>query len=157
MPTKDVERIVYYESYVVVQPGNTGLLQRDLLTEDQYLDVFDGLSKEEREMDEDNPNKFIAGIGAEAIKELLKRVDVEELYYDLKKVLKEETSQQKKAELLKRLRILNAFTHREDTTIENRPEWMVSTLCRLLRRTAPLIPLEGRTVRTSDLNDLFAA
>src|SRR5574344_926533 len=156
MPTKDVERIVYYESYVVVQPGNTGLMQRDLLTEDQYLDVLDGLSKEEREMDEDNPNKFIAGIGAEAIKELLKRVDVEELYYDLKRVLKEETSQQKKAELLKRLRILNAFTHREDTTIENRPEWMVLDVVPVTPPDLrPLIPLEGGRFATSDLNDLY--
>ena len=156
MPTKDVERIVYYESYVVVQPGNTGLMQKDLLTEDQYLDVLDGLSKEEREMDDDNPNKFIAGIGAEAIKELLKRVDVEELYYDLKKVLKEETSQQKKAELLKRLRILDAFTHREDTTIENRPEWMVLDVVPVTPPDLrPLIPLEGGRFATSDLNDLY--
>ena len=156
MPTKDVERIVYYESYTVVQPGNTGLNPKDLLTEDQYLDILASLPKEQFELEDDDPNKFVAGIGAEAIKELLKRVEVEDLYYQLKLALKDETSQQRKADLLKRLRILDAFTHREDQTIENRPEWMVLDVLPVTPPDLrPLVPLEGGRFATSDLNDLY--
>jgi DNA-directed RNA polymerase subunit beta' len=156
VPTKDVERIVYYESYVVVQPGTTGLQTKDLLTEEQYLEIMDSLPSEHHDLDDDDPNKFVALIGADAVKELLKRVDVEELYFDLKKVLKEETSLQKKAELLKRLRILDAFANRVDKTIENRPEWMVLDVIPVTPPDLrPLVPLEGGRFATSDLNDLY--
>ncbi len=156
MPTKDVERIVYYESYTVVQPGNTGLNAKDLLTEDQYLEILASLPKEQFELDDEDPEKFIAAIGAEAVKELLKRVNIEELYIDLKVSLKTETSQQRKAELLKRLRILDAFNNREDKTIENRPEWMVLDVIPVTPPDLrPLVPLEGGRFATSDLNDLY--
>ncbi len=156
MPTKDIERIVYYESYIVVQPGTTGLQTKDLITEEQYLDVLDSLPADVRDLDDEDPNKFIALIGAEAIKELLKRVEVDDLYYELKKTLKEETSLQRKAELLKRLRILDAFMNREDKNIDNRPEWMVLDVIPVTPPDLrPLVPLEGGRFATSDLNDLY--
>ena len=157
MPTKDIERIVYYESYVVVQPGKTGLQQKDLLTEEQYLDVLDSLTDEDYELDDEDPEKFIALIGGEAVKELLKRVDPEEDYITLKNRLKEETSQQKKADLLKRLRILDSFRQAmENPMIENRPEWMVLDVVPVIPPDLrPLVPLEGGRFATSDLNDLY--
>ena len=156
MPTKDIERIVYYESYIVIQPGNTGLQKKDLLTEEQYLEVMTTLPEEERYLDDEDPNKFIALIGGEAIKELLKRVDPESKYYELKNQFKEETSQQKKTELLKRLRILDAFRSDENTYLENHPEWMVLDVIPVTPPDLrPLVPLEGGRFATSDLNDLY--
>lgn len=157
IPTKDIERIVYYESYIVVQPGRTGLQRNDLLTEEQYLDVMLSLPEEERFMDDDDANKFIALIGGEAIKEILRRIDPEETYLDLKGILKDETAQQKKAELLKRLRILDAFLPHEGTLEEkNRPEWMVLDVVPVTPPDLrPLVPLEGGRFATSDLNDLY--
>ncbi|MBM2816893.1 MAG: rpoC [Ignavibacteria bacterium] len=156
MPTKDIERIVYYESYIVVQPGKTGLQKKDLLTEEQYLEVIESLTKEELDLDYDDPNRFIALIGGEAIKELLKRVDPERDYVDQKEFLKTETSQLKKAELLKRLRILDAFRSPEGTEMPNRPEWMVLDVIPVTPPDLrPLVPLEGGRFATSDLNDLY--
>lgn len=156
MPTKDIERIVYYESYVVVQPGKTGLQTKDLLTEEQYLDVIDSLPDEELDMDDDDPNKFIALIGGEGVKELLKRVNPTNEYYELKARLKEETSQIKKADLLKRLRILDAFRRSAEGVVENRPEWMVLDVVPIIPPDLrPLVPLEGGRFATSDLNDLY--
>ncbi|MEN9795094.1 MAG: DNA-directed polymerase subunit beta, partial [Bacteroidota bacterium] len=155
MPTKDVERIVYYESYVVVQPGSTGLQPKDLLTEEQYLDVLANLRPEERNMDDDDPRKFIALIGGEAVKELLRRVDADEEYYKLREVAKEDMSQAKKADVLKRLRILDAFRTSE-TKEPNRPEWMVLDIIPVIPPDLrPLVPLEGGRFATSDLNDLY--
>jgi DNA-directed RNA polymerase subunit beta' len=155
MPTKDIERIVYYESYIVVQPGNTGLNVKDLLTEEQYLDILEKLSPQERDLDDDDPHKFIALIGGEAIKELLKRVEPEGDYHTLKEILKDETSQQKKADFLKRLRVLDAF--RSDLPEPpNRPEWMVLDVIPVTPPDLrPLVPLEGGRFATSDLNDLY--
>ncbi|HOM05141.1 MAG TPA: DNA-directed RNA polymerase subunit beta', partial [Candidatus Kapabacteria bacterium] len=156
MPTKDIERIVYYESYVVVQPGKTGLQTKDLLTEEQYLDVLDQLGRENYELDDEDPNKFIALIGGEAIKELLKRVDIEKLYRQLKDELKVETSQQKKAELLKRLRVLDAFRSSAHNELPNEPHWMVLDIIPVTPPDLrPLVPLEGGRFATSDLNDLY--
>ena len=155
MPTKDVERIVYYESYVVIQPGSTGLQTKDLLTEDQYLDVLASLRPEERNMDDDDPRKFIALIGGEAVKELLRRVDADEDYLALREVLREDLSQQKKADVLKRLRILDAFRMGEGKE-PNRPEWMVLDIIPVIPPDLrPLVPLEGGRFATSDLNDLY--
>ena len=156
MPTKDIERIVYYESYVVVQPGDTGLQKKDLLTEEQFLEVLETLPKEDLERDVDDPKKFRALIGGEAIKELLKQVDPERLYYELKDRLKEETSQQKKADLLKRLRILDAFRQSLSAEIPNQPSWMVLDVIPVIPPDLrPLVPLEGGRFATSDLNDLY--
>ncbi|MFZ4567952.1 MAG: DNA-directed RNA polymerase subunit beta' [Bacteroidota bacterium] len=155
MPTKDIERIIYYESYVVVQPGNTGLQQKDLLTEEQYLEVLASLTPAERNMDDDEPKKFIALIGGEAVKELLRRIDPEDSYHNLRIELRDETSQQRKAELLKRLRILEAFTGKELPN-KSRPEWMVLDVVPVIPPDLrPLVPLEGGRFATSDLNDLY--
>ena len=156
MPTKDIERIVYYESYIVVQPGNTGLQQKDLLTEEQYLEVMDSLPPEEHDLDDEDPHKFIALIGGEAVKELLKRVDPESTHGDLKETLLTETSQQKKADTLKRLRILDAFMQSTRGDLENKPEWMVLDVIPVTPPDLrPLVPLEGGRFATSDLNDLY--
>ena len=155
MPTKDVERIVYYESYVVIQPGSTGLQPKDLLTEDQYLDVLANLRPEERNMDDEDPRKFIALIGGEAVKELLRRVDADEEYYRMREVAREDLSQAKKADVLKRLRILDAFRSGEGKE-PNRPEWMVLDIIPVIPPDLrPLVPLEGGRFATSDLNDLY--
>jgi DNA-directed RNA polymerase subunit beta' len=156
VPTKDIERIVYYESYIVVQAGKTGLQRADLLTEEQYLEVMGSLSEEEKNLDDEDANKFIALIGGEAIKEMLKRIDPEETYLDLKSILREETSQQKKADLLKRLRILDAFIPYEGLAERNKPEWMVLDVVPITPPDLrPLVPLEGGRFATSDLNDLY--
>ncbi len=156
MPTKDVERIIYYESYVVVQPGNTGLQVKDLLTEEQYLEVLGSLSNAERNMDDDDHRKFICLIGGEAIKELLKRIDPETTYYKMREQLREETSQTKKTELLKRLRILESFLPPDGSSIPNHPEWMVLDVVPVIPPDLrPLVPLEGGRFATSDLNDLY--
>lgn len=156
MPTKDIERIVYYESYIVVQPGSTGLRTKDLLSEEEYLKVLSTIPEEERRIDDEDPNKFIALIGGEAIKELLKRIDVEELYTELKSQLKIETSQVKKLELLKRLRITDAFKQNEKSGYQNLPQWMVLDVIPVIPPDLrPLVPLEGGRFATSDLNDLY--
>jgi DNA-directed RNA polymerase subunit beta' len=155
MPTKDVERIVYYESYVVVQPGMTGLQQKDLLTEDQYLEILAGIPAADQNLEDEDPRKFIALIGGEAIKEILKRIDPEDEYLRLREILRDETSQQKKADLLKRLRVLEAFRATE-TKVPNRPEWMVLDVVPVIPPDLrPLVPLEGGRFATSDLNDLY--
>jgi DNA-directed RNA polymerase subunit beta' len=155
MPTKDIERIVYYESYVVVQPGSTGLQKKDLLTEEQYLDVLASLRADERNLDDEDPRKFIALIGGEAIKELLRRVDADEAYFVLREVLREDMSQAKRADVLKRLRILDAFRSAEGKE-PNRPEWMVLDIIPVIPPDLrPLVPLEGGRFATSDLNDLY--
>jgi len=156
MPTKDIERIVYYESYIVVQPGKTGLNAKDLLTEEQYLDTLEKHGRENFELDDEDPNKFIALIGGEAIKELLKRVDIEKFYRQYKEDLKVETSQQKKTELLKRLRILDAFRNSANNDMPNDPHWMVLDVIPITPPDLrPLVPLEGGRFATSDLNDLY--
>ncbi len=156
MPTKDIERIVYYESYVVVQPGRTGLQAKDLLTEEQYLEVLSNLPDDEQFLDDEDSNKFISLIGGEAIKELLKRVDPDSQYYELKKAFKEETSAQKRSDLLKRLRILDFFKSEEDKFVESKPEWMVLDVIPVTPPDLrPLVPLEGGRFATSDLNDLY--
>jgi len=155
MPTKDVERIVYYESYVVIQPGSTGLQDKDLLTEEQYLEVLANLKPEERNMDDEDPRKFIALIGGEAIKELLRRVEPDEEYYRLREMLRDDMSQQKRADLLKRLRILDAFRSGEGKE-PNKAEWMVLDIIPVIPPDLrPLVPLEGGRFATSDLNDLY--
>jgi len=109
MSAKDIERITYYESYVVIQPGKTGLIEKDLITEEQYIEVIDTIAHNNEQLEDDDPNKFIALIGGEAVKELLKRADPDKIYRELKELAKFETSQIKKAELFKRLRVLDAF------------------------------------------------
>src|ERR1041385_4634741 len=152
---KDLERIIYYESYVVVQPGTTGLHRMDLLSEEQYYDVLATLPDKNQDLEDTDEKKFIAKIGGDGIKALLKRVDIEILAAELRIGSKEETAIQKKQELLKRLRVVEAFRAREENAA-NRPEWMVLDVIPVIPpELRPLVPLEGGRFATSDLNDLY--
>src|ERR1051325_1690377 len=152
---KDLERIIYYESYVVVQPGTTGLHQMDLLSEEQYYDVLASLPDKNQDLEDTDDKKFIAKIGGDAIKALLKRVAIEGLAAELRSGSKDETAIQKKQELLKRLRVVEAFRERENGPA-NKPEWMVLDVIPVIPpELRPLVPLEGGRFATSDLNDLY--
>jgi DNA-directed RNA polymerase subunit beta' len=152
---KELEKIIYYESYVVLNPGPTGLHRLDLISEDQYFEVINSIPEGNEKLEEDDPKKFVAKIGGDAVKDILKHTDVEQLSKDLRAQLKEETSQQKKADLLKRLRVLEAFKE-DETKVANRPEWMVLNYIPVIPpELRPLVPLEGGRFATSDLNDLY--
>ncbi|MBI2618459.1 MAG: DNA-directed RNA polymerase subunit beta' [Ignavibacteriales bacterium] len=155
LSTKELEKVIYYESYVVINPGTTGLEKQDLITEDQYLEILQSLPEENSDLDENDPKKFIAKMGGEAVKDLLKRVNVEEVAGELRVGLKEETSVQKKNESLKRLRVIEAF-RKSEKNAPNRPEWMVLDVVPVIPpELRPLVPLEGGRFATSDLNDLY--
>lgn len=152
---KELEKIIYYESYVVLNPGPTGLHRLDLISEDQYFEVINSIPEGNDKLEEDDPKKFVAKIGGDAVKDILKHTDVEQLSKDLRAQLKEETSQQKKADLLKRLRVLEAFKE-DETKVANKPEWMVLNYIPVIPpELRPLVPLEGGRFATSDLNDLY--
>ncbi len=153
--SKDLEKIIYYESYVVIQPGPTGLKQGELISEDQYYEALASLPAKNQQLDNTDPRKFIADIGGNAIKELLKRVEIDTLATELRMSIKEETSVQKKTEALKRLRVVEAFRQREEGPL-NKPEWMVMDVVPVIPpELRPLVPLEGGRFATSDLNDLY--
>lgn len=152
---KELEKIIYYESYVVLNPGITGLSRLDLISEDQYFEVMSSLPDGNEKLDDDDPKKFVARIGGDAVKEILKKTNVEELSKELREAVKVETSQQKKADYLKRLRVLEAFKE-EEGKVPNRPEWMVLSYIPVIPpELRPLVPLEGGRFATSDLNDLY--
>ena len=153
---KNLEKIIYYEAYVVIQPGNTGHKAGDLINEEEYFSISESLSPEERDLSNDNPDKFVAGMGGEAIRDLLRRVDVDELAEELRTALRTEKSQQKKYEALKRLKVVEAFRTRDNGEFKNKPEWMVLGVCPVIPpELRPLVPLEGGRFATSDLNDLY--
>jgi len=153
---KELEKIIYYESYVVVNPGLTGLRKLELISEDQYLEILSSLPESNFDLDDDDPKKFIAKMGGEAIKELLKRVTIEDLGVQLRGQLKTETSVQKKADALKRLRVVEAFRKVDENGVTNKPEWMVMDVVPVIPpELRPLVPLEGGRFATSDLNDLY--
>lgn len=158
LPTKKLDQIVYYERYAVIQAGvkaEDGVQYLDFLTEDEYLDIMDKLPKENQMLDDDDPNKFIAKMGAEAIEMLLARLDLDDLSYSLRHQAATDTSQQRKAEALKRLKVVEAFRDAR-TRIENRPEWMVIRMVPVIPpELRPLVPLDGGRFATSDLNDLY--
>ena len=152
---KELEKVIYYESYVVINPGPTGLSRLDLISEDQYFEVLNSLPQGNEKLDESDPKKFVAKIGGDAVKNILKHTEVESLSKALRDQLKVETSQQKKADLLKRLRVLEAFKE-EEGKVANRPEWMVLSYIPVIPpELRPLVPLEGGRFATSDLNDLY--
>ncbi|MCJ8166902.1 DNA-directed RNA polymerase subunit beta' [Pontibacter sp. E15-1] len=158
LPTKKLDQIIYYERYAVIQPGilaEDGVNTLDFLTEDEYLDMVDKLPRENQQLDNSDPNKFIAKMGAEALQMLLERTNLDDLSYELRHAAAHETSQQRKAEALKRLRVVEAF--RDATTrIENRPEWMIIRMVPVIPpELRPLVPLDGGRFATSDLNDLY--
>jgi len=155
MKTKELERVIYYESYVVINPGTTGLQYKDLISEDQYYEILYSLEHNNDSLDDNDPKKFIAKIGGDAVKELLKSIDVELTFRELKAQLKTETSQQKRGDLLKRLRVLESFREYEGK-VPNKPEWMVVSILPIIPpELRPLVPLEGGRFATSDLNDLY--
>jgi len=156
LPSKKLDAIIYYERYIVIQPGVKavdGIKEYDFLTEEEYVDIIDSLPKENQYLDDSDPNKFIAKMGAEAIQILLERLDLDELSYSLRHQASTETSQQRKAEALKRLQVVEAF--RESKGI-NKPEWMICKVIPVIPpELRPLVPLDGGRFATSDLNDLY--
>jgi DNA-directed RNA polymerase subunit beta' len=153
---KNLERIIYYEAYTVIQPGSTGYKVGEVLSEEGYMKTMDELSSEELDYPDDHPDKFLAKMGGEAIRMLLQGLDVEELSDELRTALKTEKSQQKKHEALKRLKVIEAFRTRENGEFKNKPEWMVLDVIPVIPpELRPLVPLEGGRFATSDLNDLY--
>ena len=155
LTNKELEKIIYYENYVVINPGPTKFQKNDLLTEDEYLNTLNTLPEDQESLDEHDPNKFLCKNGAEAVKELLKRVNIDEEVSRLRIHLYEETSVQKKQDIIKRLRVLKSF-QKKDGRKQNRPEDMVLDVIPVIPpELRPLVPLEGGRFATSDLNDLY--
>ncbi|HPH15800.1 MAG TPA: DNA-directed RNA polymerase subunit beta', partial [Bacteroidales bacterium] len=154
--TKKLDAIIYYERFVVVQPGikaADGIQVGDFLSEEEYLDIVETLPKENELLDDEDPNKFIAKMGAEALEDLLKRLDLDGLSYSLRDQASKETSQQRKNEALKRLQVIEAF---RDSKGKNKPEWMIVKCVPVIPpELRPLVPLDGGRFATSDLNDLY--
>ncbi len=156
LPSKKLDSIIYYERYVVINPGvkaADGIKYLDFLTEEEYLDILDTLPKENQFLDDTDPDKFVAGMGAEALYGLLSRLELDELSFQLRHKASTETSQQRKNEALKRLQVVEAFRASKGI---NRPEWMiVKTVPVIPPELRPLVPLDGGRFATSDLNDLY--
>ncbi len=157
MSPKDLEKVIYYENYVVINPGKSDLKFKQLINEEEYFDQMDTAGDINEELADDDPEKFIAKIGGEAIHHLLRMMDIEDLAFNLRKTAKSETSEQKKLEALKRLKVVEAFRVREkNTEYRNKPEWMVLDVIPVIPpELRPLVPLEGGRFATSDLNDLY--
>jgi DNA-directed RNA polymerase subunit beta' len=158
LPTKKLDQIIYYERYVVIAPGikeEDGINRLDFLTEEEYLDIVDKLPRENQLLDDADPKKFIAKMGADALEMLLSRVKLDELSYELRHQAATDTSQQRKAEALKRLKVVEAFRE-ANTRVENRPQWMTIKMVPVIPpELRPLVPLDGGRFATSDLNDLY--
>ncbi|MDP4710124.1 MAG: DNA-directed RNA polymerase subunit beta' [Saprospiraceae bacterium] len=158
LSSKKLESIVYYERYIVIQPGikeQDGVSAHDLLTEEEYLDILETLPQDNLMLDEADPNKFVAKMGAEAVRDMLMRMDMDQLSFDLRHQAANETSQQRKSEALKRLRVVEAFRE-GNTRMENRPEWTVIQYLPVVPpELRPLVPLDGGRFASSDLNDLY--
>ena len=158
LPTKKLDLIIYYERYVVIQPGikaEDGVSYLDFLTEEEYLNHLETLPKDNQHLDDTDPNKFIARMGAEALHDLLGRLDLDGLSYRLRHQASTETSQQRKNEALKRLQVVEAF-RQANLHVENKPEWMIVKVVPVIPpELRPLVPLDGGRFATSDLNDLY--
>ena len=158
LSSKKLDQIIYYERFVVVQAGAKeadGVQYMDFLTEDEYLDIIDKLPRENQALPDSDPQKFIARMGADALEMLLSRLNLDELSYELRHSAANDTSQQRKQEALKRLRVVEALRDAR-TRIENRPEWMVIRMVPVIPpELRPLVPLDGGRFATSDLNDLY--
>jgi DNA-directed RNA polymerase subunit beta' len=158
IPGKKLDQVIYYERYIVVQPGikdADGVKKLDLLSEDEYLDIVEKLPRENQMLDDADPKKFVAKMGADALEMILSRIDLDELAAELRDMAGSDSSQQRKAEALKRLKVVEAFRDAQ-TRIENRPEWMVIKMVPVIPpELRPLVPLDGGRFATSDLNDLY--
>jgi DNA-directed RNA polymerase subunit beta' len=158
LPTKKLDMIIYYERYVVINAGikaQDGINYLDFLTEEEYLHILEALPKDNQHLDDNDPNKFIAKMGAEALYDLLSRLNLDELSFSLRDQANNETSQQRKNEALKRLNVVEAF-RAANQHIENKPEWMIVKVVPVIPpELRPLVPLDGGRFATSDLNDLY--
>ncbi|CAL2082175.1 DNA-directed RNA polymerase subunit beta' [Tenacibaculum sp. 190524A05c] len=161
LPSKKLDMIIYYERYVVIQPGmaknaeGEPLQKLDFLTEEEYLDIVDALPQDNQYLEDTDPNKFIAKMGAECLIDLLARIDLDELSYQLRHKANTETSKQRKNEALKRLNVVEAFRESQKNR-ENKPEWMIMKVVPVIPpELRPLVPLDGGRFATSDLNDLY--
>jgi len=158
LPTKKLDQIIYYERFVVIQAGikeEDGVNRLDFLTEEEYLEIVDKLPRENQLLDDNDPKKFIAKMGADALEMLLSRLKLDELSYELRHQAATDTSQQRKAEALKRLKVVEAFRE-ANTRVENRPQWMTIKMVPVIPpELRPLVPLDGGRFATSDLNDLY--
>ena len=161
LPSKKLDMIIYYERYVVIQPGiakseeGEPLQKMDFLTEEEYLNILETLPQENQYLDDNDPDKFIAKMGAECLIELLARIDLDGLSYELRHKANTETSKQRKMEALKRLNVVEAFRD-ANTRKENKPEWMIMKVVPVIPpELRPLVPLDGGRFATSDLNDLY--
>ncbi|MGB4567873.1 MAG: DNA-directed RNA polymerase subunit beta', partial [Dysgonamonadaceae bacterium] len=153
--TKKLDSIIYYERYVVIQPGilEDKVEENDLLTEDEYLELLGSIPKENQQLEDSDPDKFIAKMGAEAILDLLQRINLDKLANQLRHSASTETSQQRKNEALKRLQVVEAFRNSKHI---NKPEWMIMKVIPVIPpELRPLVPLDGGRFATSDLNDLY--
>ncbi|MCB0520609.1 MAG: DNA-directed RNA polymerase subunit beta' [Lewinellaceae bacterium] len=158
LSSKKLESLIYYERYVVI---NWGAAQREdseplaLLTEEEYMDIVDSLPPENQQLDDEDPTKFVAKMGAEAVRDLLMRLDLDQVSFDLRHQAANETSQQRKSEALKRLRVVEAFRNAQNH-MENKPEWMIIQYLPVVPpELRPLVPLDGGRFASSDLNDLY--
>jgi len=161
LPTKKLDMIIYYERYVVIQAGlaldseGNPLNKMDFLTEEEYLNIAESLPPENQFLEDSDPNKFIAKMGAECLIELLSRIDLDELSYDLRHKANNETSKQRKMESLKRLQVVESLREANLNKV-NRPEWMILKVIPVIPpELRPLVPLDGGRFATSDLNDLY--
>jgi len=161
LPSKKLDMIIYYERYVVIQPGNATneegepLQKMDFLTEEEYLNTLEKLPAENQYLEDSDPEKFIAKMGAECLIELLSRIDLDALSYQLRDKANNETSKQRKTEALKRLQVVEALRDANKNR-ENRPEWMIMKAIPVIPpELRPLVPLDGGRFATSDLNDLY--
>jgi len=157
MPTKKMDAIIYYEKYVIIQAGaadnGENIINNELISEEEYLDIMDALPRENHLLEDSDPNKFIAKMGADAIYDLLSRLDLDVLSYDLRHRANTDTSQQRKNEALKRLQIVESF---RASKLRNKPEWMIVKIVPVIPpELRPLVPLDGGRFATSDLNDLY--
>ncbi|WP_347374387.1 DNA-directed RNA polymerase subunit beta' [Aequorivita sp. Q41] len=161
LPSKKLDMIIYYERYVVIQPGiaqyegGEAVKKLDFLTEEEYLAILDTLPQENQYLEETDPNKFIAKMGAECLIDLLQRIDLDTLSYNLRHKANNETSKQRKTEALKRLQVVEALRDANKNR-ENKAEWMIMKVVPVIPpELRPLVPLDGGRFATSDLNDLY--
>ena len=161
LPSKKLDMIIYYERYVVIQPGiakgpeGEEINKMDFLTEEEYLNILESIPVENQYLDDTDPNKFIAKMGAECLIDILARIDLDQLSYDLRHKANTETSKQRKMEALKRLQVVESLRESQENR-ENRPEWMIMKVIPVIPpELRPLVPLDGGRFATSDLNDLY--
>ncbi|NJC25434.1 DNA-directed RNA polymerase subunit beta' [Lewinella antarctica] len=156
--SKNLESIIYYERYVVINPGireSDEIMHRTLITEEQYLDILETLPPENQQLEDGHPDKFVAKMGAEAVRDLLEGLELDSLSDQLRHQASTETSQQRKSEALKRLRVVEAFRDAQKNVV-NKPEWtIIQYLPVVPPELRPLVPLDGGRFASSDLNDLY--